>query len=156
MSDEKPIYATQRSWWNFTGYIVGFVILTIAIIAAYVYYRSDWNPWLFLLFVVPVALLVIALWKRASMRLRVYDDRVVLKRGILNTSSQVVFCRDVRTVWTERSLPQRMMGIGDVKVATAGTDDYEFKVKGVPEPDRLQTTILEQKIAIVGDEEEGE
>ncbi|MFQ5520665.1 MAG: PH domain-containing protein, partial [Candidatus Methylomirabilia bacterium] len=92
MSDEEQVLREARpSWWNFFWY------------------------WVFFWLLIPV---IVALWKRASVLLRVYEDRVVLERGVLSKNIKVVFITDIRTIDIRQSLVQRVLKIGTIMIAT--------------------------------------
>ncbi len=117
MSDE-PIVTAKPSHWNFFWYYVFFWLL------------------------IP---LIIAWVKRASLTLRVHSDRIVVERGLLSKRYKKFFSGDIRTISVHQSLLQRLFGIGDLLIATAGAEGYEIRVEGIPDPQAIQTLILQQK-----------
>ncbi len=123
MAEDEPILTVKPSHWNYFWYYVFFILI------------------------VP---LVIALIKRASIKLWIYPNRVVVERGLLNKSYKKFFCGDVRTADVRQSLLQRMFGIGDILVSTAGQSGYEVTVEGIPNPINVQMVILQQKEEALG------
>ncbi len=107
MTKEKAILVVQRSWWNYF-----------------------WHFFFFFLIVPPF----IAITKRFSLRLYIFKNRLVLERGILSRHVKELFLSDIRTVDIKQTFPQRIVGIGSLMIATAGTSGYEFAVKGIPDP----------------------
>jgi len=106
---------------------------------------SNWNffwHWVFFWLIIP---LIVALWKRAALVLRVYGDRVVLEKGVLSKDVKEVFISDIRTVDTKQSLLQRMFKIGDVMIATAGTSGYEDVAYGLPDPRGIKDLVMNQR-----------
>lgn len=118
MSDSEGVVEFRPSWWNFVGYLA-FAWLIV--------------PW------------VVAWFKRASVRLRLYPRRVVVERGILSKETKEVFVSDVRTVDTQQGFLQRIFGIGDLKIATAGTSGYEDVIEGLPKPKELKRKIMDRR-----------
>ena len=118
MNDEKLLLEARPSWWNFFWHFVFF--------------------WL----IIP---LIVALWKRRALVLRVYDDRVSLEKGVLSKNFTEVFIKDIRTINIKQSLIQRIFKIGDVMIATAGTSGYEHFAYGLPAPKRIKDLIIEQR-----------
>lgn len=118
MDADKPLLEVHPSWWNFFWYLL--------------------FSWL----VIP---LIIAWWKRAELTFRVTDDKVILEQGLLSKSIKDIFVTDIRTVDVEQSLLQRIFGIGDIKIATSGTDSYEDVVEGLPRPREIQDLISRQR-----------
>jgi len=118
MSGEKLLLEARPSWWNFFWHFVFF--------------------WL----IIP---LIIALWKRRALVLRVYESRVSLEKGVLSKNFVELFIKDVRTINIKQGLLQRIFRIGDVMIATAGTAGYEIVASGLPGPKRIKDLIIGQR-----------
>lgn len=118
MSSKDQLLEVRRSWWNFARHL------------------ALW--WL----LVPV---VVAVWQRASLVVCVYTDRVVVEKGILSKDVKEIFIDDIRTLRVRRSFLQRILGIGDVMIATAGNPTYEIAVTGLPKPTMLRDLIIVQR-----------
>ncbi|MBN1574360.1 MAG: PH domain-containing protein [Deltaproteobacteria bacterium] len=114
MTKEKAILIVQRSWWNYFWYFFSFFLIV--------------PPF-------------IAITKRFSLRLYIFENRLVLERGILSKHIKELFLRDIRTIDIKQTFPQRIVGIGNLMVATAGTSGYELVVKGIPDPVGLMERI---------------
>ncbi len=120
---EKLLLKAHPSWWNFFWYFI--------------------FSWL----VVP---LIIALWKRAGLFLRVYSDRVVLERGVLSKKITQVLISDIRSLDTRQGFMQRIFRVGDILIGTAGMASYEMEAKGLPDPQGIADLILQQRKQIKG------
>ncbi len=119
MSDEKLLLEARPSWWKFF-----------------------WHLLFFWLLLIPLA---VALWKRASLVLRVYDDRISLRRGLFGREVRDVFIADVRTIEVRQSFLQRLVGIGDLEIDTAAADEDEITAAGLPRPQAIKDLILRQR-----------
>jgi membrane protein YdbS with pleckstrin-like domain len=108
----------RPSWWNFFWYLVFF--------------------WL----IVP---LLIALWKRNSLVLRVYHDRVKLERGLLSKEYRELFINDIRSVDVDQGLLGRLCGFGDLTISTAATVDPAEIMPGLPHPLHIKDLIIAQR-----------
>jgi len=106
---------------------------------------SWWNYAIHILFFWLVIPLIIAIQKRMSVVLRVTKKKVVLERGVLSKEKKEVFISDIRTMDVKKSFLQRMFGIGDVMIATAGTGDYEDVVSGLPNPEKIKEAVTKQR-----------
>lgn len=115
---EKLLLEAHPSWWNFFWYL--------------------FFSWL----IIP---LVIALWKRAGLKLYVYQDRVVLERGVLSKHISQIMISDIRSVEAKYSLWQRMFRLGDILIGTAGVAGYEIVAQGLPNPRGIADLILKQR-----------
>jgi uncharacterized membrane protein YdbT with pleckstrin-like domain len=118
MKEEKLLLEARPAWWNFFWHFVFF--------------------WL----IIP---LIIALWKRRALVLRVYDDRVSLEKGVLSKNFTELFIKDIRTINIKQGIVQRIFKVGDVTIATAGTSGYEIVAYGLPGPRRVKDLVIEQK-----------
>lgn len=114
MTKDKAILVVQRSWWNYF-----------------------WYFFCFFLIVPPF----IAITRRFSLRLFVFNNRLVLERGIFSKHLKELFLKDIRTIDIKQTFPQRIVGIGSLMIATAGTSGYEFVVKGIPDPNGVVEKI---------------
>ena len=117
MEYDRPLLEARPSWWHFFWYFFFF--------------------WL----IIP---LFIAFWKRRSLVLRLYKDRVFLETGVLSKNYTEVFIKDIRAINVQQSITQRIFKIGNVMIATAGTLGYEFSTYGLPDPVRIKNMIMEQ------------
>jgi len=118
MNDEKVLLEVRPSWWNFFWHIVFF--------------------WL----IIPI---IVALWKRAGLTLRVTDEKVILDKGVLSKNIKEIFISDIRTIDVKQSLLQRIFKIGDIMIATAGTSGYEDVAYGLPDPKGIKDLISGQR-----------
>jgi uncharacterized membrane protein YdbT with pleckstrin-like domain len=108
--------------------------------------RPSWRyffwHWVFFWLLIPV---VVAVWQRNALVLRVYQDRVVLEKGILSKHIKELFISDIRTIDTQQSLLQRIFGIGNIMIATSGTSGYEDVALGLPDPLSIKDLVLQQR-----------
>jgi uncharacterized membrane protein YdbT with pleckstrin-like domain len=118
MSSKDQLLEVRRSWWIFAGHLsLGWLLVPVAV----------------------------AVWQRASLVVRVYTDRVVVEKGILSKDINEIFIDDIRTLRVRRSFLQRILGIGDAMIATAGNPTYEIAVTGLPNPTMLRDLIIAQR-----------
>lgn len=106
---------------------------------------SWWNYAIHILFFWLIIPLIVAIWQRVSVVLRVTKKKVVLERGVLSKEKKEVFISDIRTMDVKKSFIQRMFGVGDVMIATAGTGDYEDVVSGLPNPEKIKEAVTKQR-----------
>jgi len=118
MNGEKPLLEARPSWWSFFWHL------------------------LFLWLLIP---LIVALWRRAGLAFRVFEDRVVLERGVLSKDFKEIFISDIRSIDVRQRFLQRIVGIGDLMIATAGTDRYEHVALGLPKPRSIKDLIQSRR-----------
>ena len=164
----QPILSVRPSWRGLLRHLllVVFLGVVIGLLMSFTlwYERGDWGgfgDWLldnvivvhvigYILMAVAAYVLVKLLTKRWSMKLTLYPDRVTLTKGILSRDVKVLFCADIRTINVRKSLIQRMLHVGDIMIATAGTEGYEDEAFGIANPIRLKNQILRLKAAATG------
>ncbi|WP_206517657.1 PH domain-containing protein [Sphingobium algorifonticola] len=98
------------------------------------------NPLLFILLLVSViGIPGLVIWwlKSISERLAVSDSEILLERGLLSKQRTQLSLASVRTVRVTQSVFQRMFGIGNVEIFSAG-DYAEIAIKGMPDPNRVR------------------
>ncbi|HNR29620.1 MAG TPA: PH domain-containing protein [Candidatus Hydrogenedentes bacterium] len=142
MIEGKKLLEVRPSLWNFTGWYLSSLILIAAAVAVAVLAENAYGWLVLCLLVIP---LVVILWKRAAMRLTVFEDQVVSSRGVLSKTENHISCADVRAIETQQSLLQRVVNIGTVRIGTAGTEGWEEEVFGVPGPGAVKDLVLRQK-----------
>ena len=116
--DDELLLEVEPSWWHYFWYLV------------------------FGLLLIP---LLIALWKQASLTLRVYPDRVVLETGLVSKRVVDLALTDINTVGISQSFFQRLCRIGDIKMATSGVKGYELIARGLPNPKRINEVVAAQR-----------
>jgi len=106
---------------------------------------SWWNFFWYLVFAWLLIPLLIALWKRNSMVLRVYPDRVKRERGRVSKEYRELFINDIRSIDVDQGLLGRMFGLGDLSISTAATQDAAEVMPGLPHPLRIKDLIIAQR-----------
>jgi uncharacterized membrane protein YdbT with pleckstrin-like domain len=118
---EKPILEVRPSGWCFF-----------------------WH-WVFFFLVIPP---IIAVIRRASLSLSVYEDRIALRTGFLSRDIREVYISDIRTLDVKQSFIQRLLNVGTVKISSAGESGYEIVAECVPNPLGIKDVITERRRAI--------
>ncbi|MHB8865464.1 MAG: PH domain-containing protein, partial [Pirellulaceae bacterium] len=73
--------------------------------------------------------------------LQVTTERNIFQRGIIARATSEVRHDDVRNLRINQTLIQRLFGVGTIAISSAGQDDFEIMIKGVPSPEELVKTI---------------
>lgn len=77
----------------------------------------------------------------------VTNQRVIARQGLLDKHETEVEIRDIRHLNLQQSFLQRMFGIGDVEVSSAGGLEIEVRLQGIPGPERVKETIRQARLA---------
>lgn len=108
----------RPSWWGYVWYLVFFFLIIPPILA-----------W----------------WQRGAVVLRVYRGRVVLERGRLSKCFREFMVHDIRTVDIDQSFFERLLGIGNLTIATAAATDNAEIIESIPNPHAVRELILKER-----------
>ncbi|MFP4502885.1 MAG: PH domain-containing protein [Candidatus Hydrogenedentota bacterium] len=136
----KVLLEVRPSWWNYFGWLLLALIFLGGGIAL-----SFYHTYLLAVCLLALIPLAVAMWKRLSLHLMVDEQQVELTVGLLSISRHSVYCSDIRAANTRQSLLQRLVGIGDVMIGSAGTEGWEIIAPGLPDPKGVEDIIENQK-----------
>ena len=146
--ETKHEYALTRilpSWWHFARGLV-----LVAIIFAVGLYRinapqSDRRiGWLLIAMAAAIMGLVHLARRYTSWSLT--SDRLIERRGLLSSRRREMELADVRSIEVNRSLVQRIMGLGNVGVASAASADFMIRLLDIPDPDRVAEILRQARL----------
>jgi hypothetical protein len=106
---------------------------------------SCWNffwHWFFFFLIVPP---IIAWYRRASLVLRVFPNRITIERGVFSKCYQDYLPRDIRSIDIDQTFLARMVGIGDITISTAATAEASENIEGIPDPKGIRELILKHR-----------
>lgn len=123
------------------GYLVP-IVLVVAFSK-----NLEWESWTFL-FLVPI--LFIEAWRYFTLRYWITADELVVTEGILFKEERHIPLARIQTVDSTQNLPQRLLGVVEVRVETAGSSKPEahLKVLSVEARDALRAGIFARKPAL--------
>ena len=75
-----------------------------------------------------------------STKLSITDNDILLERGLLSKERREVAIVKVRTVNVKQTFLNRILGVGEISIFTAG-DLPEIVVKGLPDPNKIREII---------------
>lgn len=71
--------------------------------------------------------------------------RTVLRTGFFARRTSEVRHDDVRNLQVNQSFVERVLGVGDLAISSAGQEDLEILIRGVPDPDSLAALIRDRQ-----------
>jgi membrane protein YdbS with pleckstrin-like domain len=74
------------------------------------------------------------------------SDRLIERRGLLASHRREMELADVRSIEVDRSFPQRLLGIGNVMIASAASIDFMIKLQDVPDPERVAEMLRQARL----------
>lgn len=152
LTDGETVRWTGRpSRFTIASSIVGgfvLALLGVGISAWLVYVASSVDPtWLGY---VPLALVVVGLGRAGLVYLDwlrllyvITDEEIYVKHGLISRDVTQVRLDRVQNTAFEQSVPQRLLGYGDVRVYTAGTSTEDLVFRSVPDPQRVNEVLTE-------------
>jgi membrane protein YdbS with pleckstrin-like domain len=74
------------------------------------------------------------------------SDRLIERRGMLASRRREMELADVRSIEVNRSLLQRIMGLGNVGVASAASADFMIRLLDIPDPERVAEILRQARL----------
>ncbi|MCR5346445.1 MAG: PH domain-containing protein [Fretibacterium sp.] len=151
MEEVKKEICYKPAWRSFYRHI-GLMILICAVALALTIWAPLGGKVKGILWAVAVAAMVVIFLcmavKRISSVLIVREDEVAYENGILKRKSTEIGLTSIRTVLVDQTLVQRILNIGDISIASSGTEAYEVQIKNMPSPYAIRDDIQARSRAI--------
>jgi uncharacterized membrane protein YdbT with pleckstrin-like domain len=122
------------------GY-VAVTVITLAALAASLHYSLEpaWLPALaLLLYLWPVARHI----KRQTTVVTVSGDRLRYESGLISKSTRTIQLSKVQDVRVDQGLPQRLAGVGNLSIETAG-ESSRLTVENIDAPQQVADRIMD-------------
>jgi uncharacterized membrane protein YdbT with pleckstrin-like domain len=145
-------YALSRilpSWWHFAREIMVALGLLIAglymLMALAGYVRTG-------LLLVAAAVVVFGLITLARRQISwsLTSDRLIERRGLLAIRRREMELADVRSIEVDRSLMQRLLGLGNVMIASAASAEFLIRLTNIPDPERVAEILRRARLKRLG------
>lgn len=128
------------------GYVCALLVVCAAIVIHYEYlvdrYPDQRIPYL------PIASLLVLLWpikrhlQRQTVKLTIAGDKLRYETGLASKSMRIIQLPKVQDVRVLQSVWQRMFGVGDISIETAG-ENSRLVVKNLDRPRELAEQITD-------------
>ena len=125
-----------------TGYVLTVIVIGVAITLTYQHLPENQPKWL------PAIWAVLIVWPikrhihRQSIKLTISGDKLRYETGIAGKSTRIILLPKVQDVRVIQSMGQRMLGIGDISIETAG-ENSRLVVENLDQPQRLAEQITD-------------
>jgi uncharacterized membrane protein YdbT with pleckstrin-like domain len=130
---DRTIYPSMKT--VYAAYALAFILIIAGIWAYYSYGRdASGQPYPQWLMAIP---LVVLIWplrmhaKRRLVSLRLHDDHLTIQSGFFSRTRRTLDLAKVQDVTVRQTLGQRLLGVGDLMLETAG----ESGAVGIPNLD---------------------
>ncbi len=74
------------------------------------------------------------------------SERLIERRGILATRRRELELADIRSVEVDRRLLQRLIGLGNVVVASAASSDFMIRLEWISDPEKVAETVRQARL----------
>jgi uncharacterized membrane protein YdbT with pleckstrin-like domain len=125
------------------GYVAALLVVAAAVFVHYKYIADQYpKPWL------PLASLLVLLWpikrhiQRQAVKLTIAGEKLRYETGITSKSTRLIQLPKVQDVRAIQSLSQRMFGVGDLSIETAG-ESSRLIVENIDNPQQLAEQITD-------------
>ncbi len=125
------------------GYIATFLVIGIAIFVHYRFLADQYpTPWL------PIASVLLLIWpikrhlRRQTVKLTIAGEKIRYEIGLMSRSTRIIQLPKVQDVRVVQSLGQRMFGVGDISIETAG-ESSRLVMENLDQPQPLAEQITD-------------
>ncbi len=146
--ETKHEYALTRilpSWWHYAGDLT--LVALIFLGGAYALAAPHGNQFLGLA-LVGLACVIFGLTylARSYTYWSLTSDRLIERRGLISSRRREMELADVRSIEVNRRLKQRLLGLGDVGVASAASADFMIRMLDIPDPERVAEILRQARL----------
>lgn len=150
MEQKSKITVFRPSWKNFFFHYMSIflVIVFIIYISFSGLFSTGWlsKSWLKnSLYIICFAGILYTVLRIVFIRIdecfTVKEDEVAMEHGILNKKSTEIGIMQIRTIQVQQRIWQRIFDIGDILIASAGTEGYEIIAHGINKPHEIRDML---------------
>ena len=141
-------YALVRilpSWWHFMREIIVAVMLACAGLFILLASQVDFRVGVGLIAAAALMITLATLHRRYT-SWSLTSDRLIERRGLLASHRREMELADVRSIEVDRSFAQRLLGIGEVMIASSASADFIIKLSDVPDPEGIAETLRQARL----------
>ena len=141
-------YALSRilpSWWHFARE----VLIAIALLGGGIYLLGGHpgnTPAGVLMVAGGAAVLGLTSLARRYTSWSLTSDRLIERRGLLASRRREMELADVRSIEVSRSLTQRMLGLGNVMIASAASAEFLIRLSDIPNPEQVAEMLRQARL----------
>ncbi|MFZ0658121.1 MAG: PH domain-containing protein [Candidatus Binataceae bacterium] len=146
---EYMLAKIHPSMWRYANtMVVGGVLIIFGAIVLGETFQKNPKMWPagFVLMGLGVISIANAMIQRRRQSWTVTSDRIFEQRGIIATSRREMELADIRSVEVSKRVMQRMLGLGDVTIASAASADFAIRLLDVTDPDGIAETVRKARL----------
>ena len=124
------------------GYVLTLAVIVAAIILSYHYLPEDkprWWPWIWAALIIwPIKRHI----HRQNIKLTIAGEKLRYETGIASKSTRIIQLPKVQDVRVVQSMGQRMLGVGNIAIETAG-ESSRLVVENLDRPQQLAEQLTD-------------
>ncbi len=137
------------SWWEFRRPI----ILALIALGVGVYllfsHQEAWG-WVPILWMVGLLILVLTALARRRISWSLTSERLIERRGMIASRERHMELADIRSVEIDRKAWQKLLGLGDVIVASAASAEFSIRLNSIADPHAIAEQIRQARLKRLG------
>ena len=142
---EYALATFRPSLWHYAnGFLVGAVLIAAG--ARLLYVKFEPVQVAFVLIGMGALFFLVAIIRARTVNWSLTSDRLIEKRGLVASRRREMELADIRSVEVDKRVLQRMIGLGDVTIASAASADYAIRLHDIYDPDNAAETIRKARL----------
>ncbi|MBF6569271.1 MAG: PH domain-containing protein [Candidatus Binataceae bacterium] len=146
---EFALFTVFSSWWEFTRHII-FALILIGVGVFLLFFHQDWWRAVPFVWVGGFLMLVMVAVTRRRNSWSLTSERLIERRGLIATRERQMELADIRSAEIDRRVWQKMLGLGDVIVASAASSDFAIRLNSISDPAKIAETIRQARLKRLG------
>ena len=131
-------------WYYAQGFLIGSVFVVIGGRLLYLKFQPIQVG--FAILGLGVLTFLVTMIRARSISWSLTSDRLIEKRGLVASRRREMELADIRSVEVDKRVFQRMMGLGNVTIASAASADYAIRLNDIYDPDDTAETIRKARL----------
>jgi uncharacterized membrane protein YdbT with pleckstrin-like domain len=142
---EFALSLIMPSWWSYFG---SFVFAALLFVLAAVALSSGHDGRIIAegLFALGAIIISAAIVARRGTSWSITSERLIERHGLLSKTRREIELADIRSVDVSRTFAQRLVGIGNVVIASAASADFLIRMEAVADPDAIAETVRRARL----------
>jgi uncharacterized membrane protein YdbT with pleckstrin-like domain len=139
MMEDRTIRPSMKTVW--ATYALALVAICIVIWVYYTYAQNQ-QPWLMAIPLVGLLIPIRMHLRRRLITMRLHDNHLTLESGFFSRTRRTVDMAKIQDVTVKQTLGQRMLGVGDLMLESAG-EAGAMGIHNLDRPRQIADTIIE-------------
>jgi uncharacterized membrane protein YdbT with pleckstrin-like domain len=131
-------------WYYANGFLIAGVFIAFGGRLLYVKFQPPQVG--FALIGLGILIIIVTMIRARTVSWSLTSDRLIEKRGLIASRRREMELADIRSVEVTKRVMQRMIGLGDVTIASAASADYAIRLHDIFDPDNAAETIRKARL----------